>query len=175
MTDKAKTAEEIAKAAEEVSKTWPDVASEALQGLKAGIGEAASLIGDVASQLSKAAPQIWKGLVEYHRWVAIGSLIETLVYLAVSSVFFYYSLKWAKHLYKEDRDDEGWFWGSAAVAVVSVIVFFGGVSSLTRDIADVIVPERRAAIEVINIALGRANTSNCGCGGPQEKTYVPER
>jgi hypothetical protein len=149
MTDNAK---------EQVQKTWPDVSDKALELLQTGLGNVADLVGDITSKFAEAAPQVWYGLVEYHRWKSIGELSTTILFFITSIVLIYSGIK----IYLStipDRKTEG-YWSDITMTHfwISLIMFFVGcitliiqINSFPKEIANVVVPERKAAIEIITV------------------------
>lgn len=159
------SAEEKAVEAEQVSQTWPEVADKALTSLQEGIGEVGKVIHNIGVELSETAPHIWKGLVEYHRWMAIGDLLKTIIMIVLSILSIYYGKKLYSIAKKDGENNKvktfiGYEWPeevklrfaiACAMMWLGVIIIMISISFIHYDIAAVVVPERAAAIEIINV------------------------
>ncbi len=160
MSEKAK---EVVEAADAV--TWPGVADKALEGLQAGLGEIGKVVQSIAKELSESAPHVWHGLVEYHRWIAIGELIANTLWVIAAITLMVIGKKNYSSSKKEGeerkyKDYRGSNWPedvqfkfgvSIAMMVISSIVLVVILVELPYLIGDIVVPERRAAIEIIQI------------------------
>lgn len=163
----AKAGDVADKAADAVGKTWPDVASDALEGLKAGLGDVAKVVSDISQELAQSAPHIWRGLVAYHRAMAIGELVVSFLWLVGGFVLFYYGKKnfsagWAQgEVSEREKPDKEWpgiasfkTFAGVVMMVISALVAIVIIKDLPEELGDVFVPERRAAIEVITVIKG---------------------
>lgn len=167
VADKAKEtvgkAGEVAdKAADAVQKTWPDVASEALEGVKAGLGDVAKVVHNISQELAESAPHIWNGLVAYHRGMAIGELVVTIIWMIGGILLLVYGKKNFSKAWTEWKEmymnDLSWPEPLQFKVMVGIIMMFVGgfiqifcINFLPEEIGDVVVPERRAAIEIISV------------------------
>lgn len=156
-----KTGDAVNQTTEVVTKTWPDVTSQALDGIKAGLGDVAKVVQDISTELAESAPHIWRGLVAYHRGIAIGELIVTMIWIIAGIILIFlgknnFSKAWAEGHNNHMKERQ---WPSTIqfkVAIGIAMMVFGSIiqifciNFLPEEIGDVIVPERKAAIEIIS-------------------------
>jgi hypothetical protein len=120
--------------------------------MKPNVDQIAQSIQTIANEMAKQAPGVWEGLVRYHRTTAITELVVSLVVFALS-VFV---VKNAVSLVRSE-DDMG---GGIAAGLILICVSAGLSGAVAHRLPDVVaqavVPERAAALEIISRASGGA-------------------
>lgn len=154
---------------EVIKTTWPDVANNTVEKL----GDIGSFVKEIADNLNEKAPQVWNGLVEYHRWLAITDLAVSVLIIIWTILFIIFSVKTIKKTNEIENQREIEFYKNRSqynyenlewkalsfvkvvILIVSSIIFCCAsiiqISKLPNITANVIVPERAAALEIINL------------------------
>lgn len=143
-----------------VANTWPGVADKVLDNVTSGVSGMVSTLKQISTEMSKQVPYVWKGLVEYHRYMAISQLIINIIVLIAAIVGIVWSIKCILSIMKfeQERNENYWTNSSTAKSIIAMVI--GGFSiifsgrifyTLPADVGDVVLPERAAALEVINI------------------------
>lgn len=144
--------------ADEKQKTMVDVADKVVDKIGDGASWLASGLEHIVKTMSEQAPVAWKALVMYHRSVAISELVISVLLnvVGVFLVFFAYKgIKKAIKTYEEDNDDDKCGFSCVAFGVIGLtgfIIVCCNINDVPKLVADSIVPERRAVIEVVELA-----------------------
>lgn len=141
-------------------KTAADVVDHALTGIENGLGKLFDAGGQIAKAVTEKAPEVWRGMVGYHRALAYSELCVSVVLIVLSVIAVLTCVKFLKLGTAALKGDPGSSFGFASVMFSSIFGFISIATLLVQlcaipeKAAKAAVPERAAAIELIEIVRG---------------------